>query len=85
MAKQVVPLGFRRYVLQENSSCLNELNINISIVKIQNAYEMFHHIILTKDIKIIPFILFRKNNILRQRSNNFNIKVLIAMRNLNNI
>lgn len=52
MTQNIVPLGLLCDILQKYTGGLNELYVDIPIVVIQNANEMFHHVLLTEQIKI---------------------------------
>jgi hypothetical protein len=52
MAQNIVPLGLLRDVLQKYTRGLNELYVDIPIIVIQNANEMFHHVLLAEQIEI---------------------------------
>ena len=79
MTQNIVPLGLLCDILQKYTGGLNELYVDIPIVVIQNANEMFHHVLLTEQIEIRSLVLFRKDNILSKVSDDFDVKVLISL------
>lgn len=57
MAQYVVALGLLRDILKENGGGLNELDVDVSVVQIQNADEMLQHIVLAEKVKICTLVL----------------------------
>lgn len=52
MTQNIVSLRLLRNILQEDTGCLNQLDIDIPIVEVQDTNEMLHHVLLTKQIKV---------------------------------
>ena len=85
MAQNIVPLGLLRDILQEYARGLNELYVDIPIVVIQNTNKMFHHVLLAEQIEIRSLVLFGKDDVFSQISDDFDVKVLIPLVDFYNV
>ena len=70
--------GLLRNILEENRGSLDQLDVDVSVVHLQDPDEVLHHIVLTKQIKISSLVLFREDDILRQVPDDLNQEMLIG-------
>ena len=57
---------------------MDQLDVDVSVVHLQDPDEVLHHIVLTKQIKISSLVLFREDDILRQVPDDLNQEMLIG-------
>lgn len=76
---RLTALRLGRDVLQKDARGLDKLQVHVPVVEMQNAREVLHHILLAKQVEIRSPVLFRKDDVLSQIPDHFDVELLVLV------
>lgn len=76
---RLTALRLGRDVLQKDARGLDKLQVHVPVVEMQNAREVLHHILLAKQVEIRSPVLLRKDNVLSQIPDHFDVELLVLV------
>lgn len=76
---RLTALRLGRDVLQKDARGLDKLQVHVPIIEMQNAREVLHHILLAKQVEIRSPVLLRKDDVLSQIPDHFDVELLVLV------